>query len=208
MMRDVMWSIAGHAAIFGGLILPAALPRPTPPAVMVYTVRAVSAQSLPQPAPQQSAAPPQQKQNVPEVKVEEKALPSPTRRPKQEQRQTTPAPESKPAADTGKTKAENVVPGVQTDSVFEYPDYLLDLRNRIQSNWRYPTMDRSLTARVYFKLARDGRILRAYVEANTGNRAFDLSAMNAVTLSAPFPPLPEEYPSEDLGIHIDFAYEP
>lgn len=208
MMRDVLWSIAGHAAIVGGLILPAALPHSAPTAVTVYTVQAISSQSLPQSTPKQSAAPPQTKQNVPEVKVEEKALPSPTRRPKQAQRQTTPAPESKPSADGGKTQGESVVPGVQTDSEFNHPDYLIQVRDRIQSNWRYPNLDKSLTTRIYFKLDRDGKVLRVSVETKTGNRAFDLSAWNAVTSSAPFPPLPDEYPSEDLGIHIDFVYEP
>jgi outer membrane biosynthesis protein TonB len=208
MMRDVLWSTAGHVAIFGGLILPAALPRSATPTEMVYTVQAVSLQSLPQSSPQRSAAPAQPKQNVPEVKVEEKSLPSQTRRPKQEQRQTASESESSPAADAGKTKGENVVPGVQTDSVFEYPDYLRDLSSRIQSNWRYPAIDKSIATRVYFKIKRDGGILRPVVEVRTGNRAFDLSAMQAVTASAPFLPLPDEYEGEDLGIHIDFVYEP
>ena len=34
-----------------------------------------------------------------------------------------------------------------------------------------------------------------------------MAAMNAVTKSAPFPPLPEGFSEKELGVHLDFIYE-
>lgn len=208
MWRDITMSAIGHAVLFGGLVLPAVISSPERPMLAIYSVQAVTPQAI-QHLVRPSVAPTPPRETVPQVVVEpDKALPKQTRRPKQaKQAEPQPSPRKTDGQPKGET-ASTPVPGVHVDTEFDYPDYLMALRNRIQSNWRYPTLNKSAATRIFFRLGRDGRVLRAYVEVKTGNRGFDASALTAVTRSAPFDPLPDEFSSDDLGVHIDFFYEP
>ena len=94
------------------------------------------------------------------------------------------------------------------DGEFEYPDYLLDIRNRIERNWKPPTLRTELKTRVFFRVEKDGSIKRTFIEIKTGNMIFDMSAMNAVIKSGPFPPLPGDFTRQDIGIHMDFIFQP
>ena len=208
MWRDIILSAIGHAVVFGGLVLPAVIASPERPPLAVYSVQAVTPQAI-QHLVRPSAAPTPPRERVPQVAVEpDKEMPSQTRRPKQIRQAE---PQQSPQNTDGQPKevsASTPVPGVHVDTEFEYPDYLRVLRDRIQANWRYPTLNEPAATRVFFRLVRDGRINRTYVEVKTGNRGFDASALTAVTRSAPFDPLPDGFGSDELGVHIDFIYEP
>ncbi|MCD6307664.1 MAG: TonB C-terminal domain-containing protein [Candidatus Latescibacteria bacterium] len=208
MLRHLIYSIIGHIVVLALFVFPAFLeakPRKNP---VVYSVRAVSTADvetlLNKAAPQGEPKP-----KLPQVQVKkDRELPKKNWRPRQtvkkSSRQSGKSTDVKKNNKSGKTP----VSGIQVDSEFDYPDYILSLRSKIERNWRPPTMQASLKTRVYFKIAGDGRILRTFIENRTGAMAFDMSAMNAVTKSAPFDPLPAGFPGQDIGIHMDFIYEP
>ena len=156
-----------------------------------------------------SAASGKPKPNIPQVKVAtEKKLPKKTRRKKQAVKQkSTNSEKSEAVTEKGSKVKNSPIAGIKLDSEFDYPEYLIDMRNRIQENWRPPTLNTSIATRIYFNIAKDGTLLRAYVEKKTGIISFDMSAMNAVTESAPFSPLPEDFPEKELGVHFEFIYE-
>jgi len=149
------------------------------------------------------------KPRLPQVKVRpERPLPKKNWRPRQRiKKKDTGARRDSSTGNTGKKTGKAPIDGMKVDQEFDYPDYLIGLRDRIERNWRPPTLRTSLRTRVYFRIARNGKVLRSFVETKTGNMAFDMAAMNAVINSAPFPPLPEDYPGEYIGIHMDFIYE-
>ena len=61
-----------------------------------------------------------------------------------------------------------------------------------------------LRSTVYFRIARNGRVSDVKVAQESGNFLFDQAAHRAVEASAPFPPLPEEYDGDYLGVYFVF----
>ena len=95
---------------------------------------------------------------------------------------------------------------------FEFTYYLVLIRNRIATNWAPPaglsSGGQPMRAVVYFRIQPRRRGLGA-----RGSRRerlvefFDRSALRAVQLSDPMPPLPLGYAGGDLGIHFGFEYD-
>ena len=198
----------GHAVVLGGMVFPTLLEGNQQSYLTVYSVRTVTPQSIER-LLEKSSPPGKPKPKIPQVNIKpDTELPRKTRRPKQTVKQTS-TQSQKGASDTetGKQSQKSSVTGIKLDTEFDFPDYLIEMRDRIKNNWVPPTLKISLSTKVYFKIGRDGKILRAFVEKRTGNIAYDSSAMNAVTKSAPFPPLPEEFSGKELGVHFEFIYE-
>ncbi len=59
---------------------------------------------------------------------------------------------------------------------------------------------------VYFRVSRDGGVSAIRLESPSGVEFFDRSALRAIALSAPLPPLPLGFAGSDLGIHFGFEY--
>jgi TonB family protein len=96
------------------------------------------------------------------------------------------------------------------DANFEFAYYLTLVRNRIAANWAPPAGlthgGEPVRAVLYFRIHRDGRIDATRLETGSGVEFFDRSAVRAVTLSDPLPPLPLGYSGSDLGVHFGFEY--
>jgi TonB family protein len=130
----------------------------------------------------------------------------------------TPAPvRPRPGLPTGvKTPTAALgVPGLSGDvtvdaSDFEFTYYLLAVRNRIGQNWGAPaglvTQGNRVRCTVYFKIDRLGRVTDIKLEESSGVPFFDQSAVRAVGISSPLPPLPQGYGEAALGVHFGFEY--
>jgi TonB family protein len=57
---------------------------------------------------------------------------------------------------------------------------------------------------VYFKINRDGQVAAVQLESGSGIDFFDRTAVRAVVLSDPLPPLPLAYSAASLGVHFGF----
>lgn len=95
-------------------------------------------------------------------------------------------------------------------SNFPFTYYLQIIHSRISSNWVKsqisPGISGSFHSTIYFKIHKDGHISELKVVEQSGVRSLDLSAMRSIRSSAPFPPLPEEYEDEYLGIRLIFEH--
>jgi TonB family protein len=60
---------------------------------------------------------------------------------------------------------------------------------------------------IYFVVDRSGRISDSAIEKSSGMPAYDQAALRAVLASKP-PPLPNQFGSDELGIHLEFKYIP
>jgi protein TonB len=93
---------------------------------------------------------------------------------------------------------------------FEFNYYLLLVRNRIAQNWTPPaglvSGGQPIRAVVYFRIGRDGSLGDARVESPSPAEFFDRSALRAVVLSDPMPPLPTGFTGASLGVHFGFEY--
>jgi len=92
---------------------------------------------------------------------------------------------------------------------FEFTYYLMQVRAKIAQNWSAlgATSGEKLRAVVYFKIARNGGISGARIETGSGSDYFDRSALRAVGVSHPLPPLPLGFNGADLGVHFGFEYQ-
>ena len=99
---------------------------------------------------------------------------------------------------------------ISLDSNFEFTYYLTLVRNRIAQSWAPPAGltagGQPVQAVMYFRIARDGGITGLRLETGSGYEFFDRSALRAVQLSDPLPPLPLGYSGSDLGVHFGFQF--
>jgi TonB family protein len=125
-------------------------------------------------------------------------------------KEAEPAPTT-PAVPYARVGSAGLSGAVSVDAAdFEFTYYLLLIRNRIAANWSPPsglvTGGQPVRAVIYFKIARDGSVAGIAIESRSGREYFDRSALRAVAISNPLPPLPEGFNSGDLGVHFGFEY--
>ena len=205
LFREFIISLGGHILLFIGFIISTIFTHGTPTQMIsVQPITTVTQQQIEQ-LQRKDVVREERVSKVPQVQVKkDEVIPKPTRRKKQPIKQ----PESPEKKQSGKEQKGSQIKGIKTDTEFDYPDYLIELRNRIIENWNYPQAKESLATTVYFRLAQDGRIISIKVEKATGNVRFDRSAWEAVQKSNPFPPLPEGFKENELGVHFNFIFEP
>lgn len=95
------------------------------------------------------------------------------------------------------------------DNDFPFKSYLSRIRNKIGANWDWspavvPAEGKKVV--VAFKILKDGRISDLQIEKPSGISFLDQSALRAVFNSQPFPPLPNDFNHEYLGVHFGFEY--
>jgi protein TonB len=89
---------------------------------------------------------------------------------------------------------------------FKFAYYLEIIREKVSFNWSPPPLSggRNVMCTVYFKVMRDGRVSDVKVEQPSSFDLFDKSALRAVNLSGPLPPLPAGFAGRWLGVHFEF----
>lgn len=88
---------------------------------------------------------------------------------------------------------------------FPYPWYITLVRNALWKEWskRMPKKA-GLSTLVSFTIDRNGAIYSVHIEQPSGNDSYDYAATSAVNNSAPFPPLPKEFPKDILTVTVEF----
>ena len=230
MRAAVLLSTIVHLALIAALLVvrpPAAPILPGPDVVQVALLDAsdLSAATAPAvppaPAPKNETPPPAEPDGVRIEKQKKKAVkPEPPKPEETKQEPEAPPPPVAPEPPPGTPrvtlpmaaiggaglKGQVAVDGQQ----FEFAYYLALIRNRIGQAWEPPaglaTGGAPVRAVVYFRIQRDGRVTGTRLESGSGAEFFDRSALRAVQLSDPMPPLPLGYGGADLGVHFGFEY--
>jgi TonB family protein len=81
---------------------------------------------------------------------------------------------------------------------------------RIKKNWIMPPASSyglKGAVGIYLVIGRDGGIATIFIRRGSGIRPFDQAAFNAIRLSAPLPPLPDDFPRADLPAYLVFYYK-
>lgn len=214
----LMVSLAVHVVLFFCYVhaVRARVPVPRPPVYHVSLVELPPAPKpkqeeikIPAPAPKEEEKPakipekPRPKKKTPEKKVEKKP------EPKKEETKIEPAPEKPGDTENRVTTASGALTVEAEDFPFAY--YLALIESRIGGRWSPPrgivTGGKKPAATVRFEILRSGAVRSAHVSLTSGIPFFDTSALRAVLDSDPFPPLPEAFPGERLGVNFVFTYE-
>ncbi|UCE66197.1 MAG: TonB family protein [Candidatus Zixiibacteriota bacterium] len=142
------------------------------------------------------------------------------KKPKRKQADSKPASETKEQSQTQETinQKKGLPDGVDLGSEFgsaridaagfDSPYYLNIVFSKIRRGWDNPFegLD-TVHCTIYFVIDRRGRISDSAIENSSGMPAYDQAALRAVLGSKP-PPLPNQFGSEELGIHLEFRYIP
>lgn len=208
--RSLAGSVVAHVAVLVGLfaVFPSARAR-TPATMDVRLLSGTPAQSPPQVTPPEPEKPsaqlePEKTPNRPTdevIKIPKKTKdkPTPSRQPM----------ENTTGAATVGSSGLSAEVGVD-DANFEFTYYLIALRNKIGENWSASGSSapagQPVRAVVYFRIKRDGGVTDARVEQSSGIAFFDQSALRAVTISSPVPPLPLGFTGPTLGVHFAFEF--
>lgn len=98
--------------------------------------------------------------------------------------------------------------GVSLESArFAYTYYLNLIREKVGKNWSWPVIETRRKATIYFRILHDGLISEIRTKESSKDEAFDLAALRAIEISAPFPPLPAGFPEEYLGVYFEFSLQ-
>ena len=144
---------------------------------------------------------------------------SPRKKPKKAQPEPKPAvEETEPALDSDADRTKGLPEGVELGSEFgsaridasgfDSPYYLNVLFSKIRGRWDNPYEGSdSVACVIYFVVDRRGKISDSAIEKSSGFPAYDQSALRAILAANP-PPLPNQFASDELGIHLEFKYIP
>lgn len=93
-----------------------------------------------------------------------------------------------------------------TDPALAY--YFVLIQDKITGNWTPPKMSPGTTASVSLSLRilRSGQVRDLAVGSSSGDRLLDDSAVRAVGLSSPLPPLPPLFKAEALLLELRFTF--
>ena len=214
--RYLAGSVVSHTVVLVVVFLvvptsrPQALPR-TIPVSLVSVPRGTATQAV-VPAKPKTEAKSKMKPDKTPNKPLDKVVKLPQGEEEKPQPVETPAPIKQPETGAEPVGVPGLSAGVAVDDInFEFTYYLIALRNRIGQNWSAPAGMRrggeSVRVTVYFRIQRDGRVIEPQVEKSSGIRFFDQSAIRAIRVSSPVPPLPMGYADDDLGVHFAFEFE-
>ncbi|MFV2072098.1 MAG: TonB family protein [Thermoanaerobaculales bacterium] len=121
----------------------------------------------------------------------------------------TPAPTPPPAPTGGGhglslgQSSAGETPGIPAD--FRFTFYIERMLALIESRWYKPAAPAGASARVRFRILRDGRVEAIQLEASSGISSFDRAALRALYGANPLPPLPPAYGKTSLTVHLNFA---
>jgi len=85
------------------------------------------------------------------------------------------------------------------------PDYLIQMVDRIRSNWVQNVEVRG-TNIVKFTIQRNGQITDISLEKSSGYQNLDLNSQRALFVTKTLNPLPAQFPNATLTVHLNFKY--
>ncbi len=130
----------------------------------------------------------------------------------------TPTPRTSKSSQEKQSDSKNVSSSQPRDGIYSdiadfdarHASYLSLIRSLISNAWEPPPRSYGSIKRkcaVKFVIYRNGAVSDIVITQQSGNFAFDQTAMNAVKMAAPFSPLPPEFSGGSLGIYLPFEDE-
>ena len=103
---------------------------------------------------------------------------------------------------------------ILTDTMgVDFGPYLARITEIVRSNWYnvlppsvYPPILKQGKLSLEFYILKDGKAVGLQVRTSSGDIALDRAAWASITASNPFPPLPREFPGQNLGLRFYYFY--
>ncbi|MGA7632975.1 MAG: TonB C-terminal domain-containing protein [Terriglobales bacterium] len=105
---------------------------------------------------------------------------------------------------------------ILTDTMgVDFGPYLTQITQRVRQNWYtlmppsvYPPILKQGKVAIEFVILKDGTVSAMARDVSSNDVGLDRAAWGSITMSAPFPPLPKEFPGKLLGLRFYYFYNP
>jgi TonB family protein len=89
-------------------------------------------------------------------------------------------------------------------------EYASMIKKRVTERWLIPSNLRDMEGHItiVFFIDRNGQNFGARIVESSGNHSLDTTALSAIIRSNPFPPLPQGFPGDHIGVKYIFIREP
>jgi len=214
MRRYTLASVGVHVVFFALLSFPLIQPQRPVMAEPIYEVALIDSPEPNYLPPKPVQAPkPKKKAEKPKPKPKPKpqdevvVTKTPTPRPKQE---VKPEPEeqveTEKPIDIPNAPVETPSTGIRVDQKdFKHNYYLEHIKRALYKAWDRPAGGQGvMQVSVHFVILADGTVKEAEIIGPSGWSLLDRSGKGAVQGAGKFPPLPEGYSGDRLGITVDF----
>jgi len=88
----------------------------------------------------------------------------------------------------------------------DFTSYLRDLQKDIRTNWSSPIFNNRKKAVVSFSIDKEGELSNLEIDKSSGDKNYDKKALEAVSQTAPFAPLPSSFNASSIDIRLTFNY--
>lgn len=228
--KALVISIAVHAAIAAGFAIPYPFGQPERPEFQIISVNLSTPEikQKTQPPPPKKVEQPKKETPKPKPpkpkpeKPKERVQPKETQ-PKQNDKEVEKRIDEEPAepeevisyAEGGSQATKETefshaeFSGAFDSPGFEYPDWNYRGFEKIARAWHNRAFStRPLFCTVHFYVLRSGRVHSIQIKEASGNPVYDRGCKQAVERAAPLPPLPRDFPHEEVGISLVFPFKP
>jgi TonB family protein len=99
--------------------------------------------------------------------------------------------------------------GLFDNQGFPLDEYASRIKQLVTRNWYIPSNLRGSNAytTIIFYIDREGKSFDIRTVESSGNNSLNLTALNAIINSDPFPPLPKDFPGDHVGVKYVFIPE-
>ena len=100
------------------------------------------------------------------------------------------------------------IKGLKTFSGQDQYNYIMDLQDRIESNWTLPKeIKYEQVPVVSFVLYKNGKVSNIKLTTSSGNKQVDDLAVKAIEKSAPFKPIPKNIDVDTIDFDFQFEFQ-
>lgn len=85
-------------------------------------------------------------------------------------------------------------------------DYIISVEKQIKQNWKPPVMKEYKSAKVQFKISKDGNLMSAVIKESSNDKNFDNLALETVKKTAPFEKFPQNTDKNEISVIMKFEY--
>jgi TonB family protein len=93
----------------------------------------------------------------------------------------------------------------------DFRPYLIQVLSAVRRNWRAVIPQSAKLGRrgkvvIQFAIDRSGQVPKLVIAVPSGSNALDRAAVAGISASNPFPPLPAEFPGNEIRLQLNFLY--
>lgn len=99
--------------------------------------------------------------------------------------------------------------GISRQEAYDFSPWAKDVVDKIRDNWIIPPIDESIAmgeVKIFIVFGKKGDLIEMEIVKSSDFQVFDQTTIEAIRSCAPFPPLPDDFPSDRLEAYLVFQF--